>query len=162
MLGFLQDKWQTTQLKARYQRLVHERLLNLTEASGPQPVSEDPGDWTLLGNGSRSVDSSPRSDARTKARHLVETIHTLATCLRLFEVYVTGPGLMLVHEARDPNSGSAVEDIIEVATRLWSEFLLINRIHYTFQEHARRTWRDGECFLRKFSQRSWPPEIRFR
>lgn len=161
MLGFLQDKWQTTQLKARYQRLVHERLLNLTEASGPQPVSEDPGSWTLLGSGGHCCHSSARSDARAKARHLVENDPHSRNLLRLFEVYVTGPGLKLVHEARDPNAGEDVEKTIARATRLWDEFLLTNRNHYTFQEHARRTWRDGECFLRKFSQRSWPPEIRF-
>ncbi len=161
MLGYLQDKWQTTQLKARYQRLVHERLLDLTEAFGPQPVAEDPGNWTVLGDTSRGMDSTARSDARAKARQLVQTDPHARNLIRLFEVYVTGPGLKLVHEQRDPKTDKTVAELLKTANGLWSAFLLTNRDHYSFHEHARRTWRDGECFIRKFSQASWPPDLRF-
>ncbi|MCA9023889.1 MAG: phage portal protein [Planctomycetaceae bacterium] len=161
MLGYLQDKWQTTQLKARYQRLLHERILHLTEASGPLPVSEETGNWTLLGNGSRGLDSAARTDARTKARQLVLSDPHARNLMRLFEVYVTGPGLKLIHKSRDPQTAKDTAKLLSKADRLWSEFLLENCRHYSFHEHARRTWRDGECFIRKFSQTSWPPQIRF-
>lgn len=162
MLGYLQDKWRTTQLKARYQRLVHERLLTLTEHTGPQPVSPDPGDWTLLGDGSRGLNDSARTDARTKARLLVQNNPHARNMLRMLEVYVTGPGLKMRHVERDPSMPTEmIAERLPAADRLWSDFLLRNEQHYSFQEHARRTWRDGECFLRKFSDRSWPPDVRF-
>ena len=40
-----------------------ERVLNLIEKSGPQPVAEDPGDWTLLGGGKSSLGELERTDA---------------------------------------------------------------------------------------------------
>ncbi len=162
MLAYLQDKWQTRLLHARYQRLIHERLLKLAEISGPQPVSEDPGDWTLLGDSGRGLDESARTDARTKARQLVQNNPHARNLLRMLEVYVTGPGLKLVPTQRDPAmSGEEVVGQLREAGYLWTEFLLNNERHYTYQEHARRTWRDGECFLRKFSETAWPPEVRF-
>src|SRR5690606_19697360 len=39
--------------------------------------------------------------------------------------------------------------------------LMHNQRHYSFAEHARRTWRDGECFVRRFDDRQWPPDLRF-
>ncbi|MBX3437582.1 MAG: phage portal protein [Planctomycetaceae bacterium] len=162
MLGYLQDKWQSALLKARYQRLIQERLLQLTESAGPQPVADDPGRWTLLGVGARGFDENARTDARTKARRMVQCNPHARNLLRLLEVYVAGPGLHLVHEQRDFSmSTDDVERELKNADRLWTDFLLWNERHYSFQEHARRTWRDGECFLRKFSETSWPPDLRF-
>jgi hypothetical protein len=37
MLAYLHDRLETARLRARYQRLVHERLLTFAEAAGPQP-----------------------------------------------------------------------------------------------------------------------------
>lgn len=162
MLGYLHDKWHTARLKARYQRVVHERLLKLTEVCGPQPVSADPGQWTLLGNGGRGLGDSERTDARTKARQLVQSNPHARNFLRMLEVYVAGPGLKLVHEQRDPNlSDQEIVPLLRDADCLWAEFLLHNQSHYSYHEHARRTWRDGECFIRRFSTACWPPDIRF-
>ncbi|MGD9853824.1 MAG: phage portal protein [Planctomycetaceae bacterium] len=162
MLGYLRDKWRITSLKAQYQRLVHERLLRLAETAGPQPVSQDPGHWTLLGAGGRGLDEPARTDARTKARQLVQKNPHARNLLRMLEVYVAGPGLKLMHEQRDPaRTDAAIEEELKTANRLWAEFLLHNQSHYSYQEHARRTWRDGECFVRKFSDSSWPPDLRF-
>src|SRR5690606_28172048 len=47
------------------------------------------------------------------------------------------------------------------ADRLWCDFLARNQGHYSYQEHARRAWRDGECFVRRFAPFSWPPDLRF-
>jgi capsid protein len=184
MFDILRNKLQTARLKAHYERLVHERLTHLTEASGPSPVSEDPGRWLLLGDAARGLDESQRTDARSKARHLVATNPHARNILRLLESYVTGPGLQLELRRRSttseatrtlPASGSLSDGELHRAQELWREFLDANERHYSHREHARRSWRDGECFVRKFANAGgslrdpargasglhWPPAVRF-
>lgn len=144
MLSFLRDTLSTIQLKARYQRLVHERLISLTESGGPLPVAPDPGDWMLLGDAARGLDETRRTDARTKARHLVLHNPHARNILRLLESYVAGPGLKLDHRLRD--SSDTNEQSMSMTHRadvLWGEFLSANETHYSYREHARRSWRDG-------------------
>jgi capsid protein len=113
-----------------------------------------------LGDASTQLSETDRLDARAKARLLVRGNPHARNLLRLLEVYVVGPGLQLHHEpAADcaHNAGEAAP----LADRLWGEFLAANRRHFSYREHARRTWRDGECFLRLFPQAAWPPAVRF-
>ncbi len=161
MLSFLRDKFATISLQARYQRRIHEQLLALAETSGPQSVEEDPGRWQLVGrDAGLSVDALSRRDARNRARQLVAHNPHARNILRLLEAYVAGPGLKLLHQ---PRHSAAVDDgpLLAQADRLWQDFLTVNQTHYSFREHARRSWRDGECFLRKFSTGTWPPDVRF-
>lgn len=161
MLGFLSDKLETARLRARYRRRIHERLLELTEGSGPQPVAPEAGDWTLLG-GDRGLTEQTRVDTRTQARELTRSNPYACNILRLLEVYVAGPGLKLVHQLRDQRSDDpSLEELLRLADRLWADFLTRNERHYSFREHARRAWRDGECLIRKFSHVAWPPDVRF-
>jgi capsid protein len=160
MLAYLHDRLHTARLRARYQRLMHERLLTLAEAVGPQPVADDPGDWALLGGG-RGLPESARVDARSQARELTRTNPYAANILRLLEAYVTGPGLRLAHQPRQMHLSDGIEEIRRTADRLWLDFLMHNQRHYSFAEHARRAWRDGECFVRRFGDRQWPPDLRF-
>ncbi len=159
MFDYLRDKIHSARLKARYQRLVQERVLNLVEASTPQPVAEDPGNWKLLGDIKSELDETDRTDARTKARQLVVNNPHARNLLRLLEIYVVGPGLRLNHERvrREGDTDALARD----AERLWTEFVTENRRHFSYREYARRTWRDGECFLRKFPLATWPPTVRF-
>lgn len=158
MWTLLADKWRTLALKARYQRVIHERLIGLTEAAQPTPVSEDPGRWLLLGSDSHGLNEPQRSDARTDARRLALHNPHARNVLRLLEAYVTGPGLSLAHRRRLSESS---DEAAATADRLWAEFLTRNTAHFTFREHARRAWRDGEAFVRKFNASTWPPAVRF-
>ena len=155
MLGFLQDQWNTIRLRARYRRLVQEQLVSLTEADGPLPVADDPGDWMLLG-GERGLSESQRQDLRTQARRLVESNPHARNVLRLLEIYVTGPGFQLnaarINPNDEPESSLSVD-------RIWNRFLRDNRRHFSIREFARRVWRDGECFLRLFDAEK--PTVRF-
>lgn len=159
MWTLISDTWRTLALKARYQRVIHERLIGMAEGTGHgQPVSEDPGRWLLLGNSSHGLDEPQRRDARGEARRLA--LHNPHACniLRLLEAYVTGSGLSVSHRARTTEADA---DVAATATRLWRQFADENSTHYSAREHARRTWRDGECFVRKFGSTSWPPALRF-
>jgi capsid protein len=162
ILEVLTDTLQTVRLKARYRRLVHERLLQLTESSGAQPVSEDPGRWLLLGGDKSALGEPERLDAREKARRLVRHNPHACNILRLLEAYVTGPGLSVEHR---PHRGDAAaarrNELTERAGALWQSFAEANAAHYSHREHARRSWRDGECFVRKFESPQWPPAVRF-
>jgi capsid protein len=159
MWQYLSDKWRTLQRQAKYQRLVQERVLQLLGERGPEPVIDDAAGWQPLGDGSRSLGESQRTDLRSQARQLVQSNPYARNLLRLLEIYVTGPGLRLSVLPY----GSAPRDAALDAgcERLWEEFLHANHRHFSFRETARRTWRDGECFLRLFAQPHWPPQVRY-
>ena len=64
MLSYINDRIQTAVLRARYRRRIHERLLELTEASGPLPVADDAGRWAVeLRDGTRLVASRTGTQA---------------------------------------------------------------------------------------------------
>lgn len=99
---------------------------------------------------------------RDRARHMVQCNPYARNLLRLLEAYVVGPGLKLIHQPRDPEDTSpTTQGVLDRATRLWEDFVQHNQRHYSFREHARRTWRDGECFVRRFEGAAWPPAVRF-
>jgi len=160
MWTLIRDSLATAGLKARYQRLIHERLLQFTESAGSQQVDEDPGRWLAVGQPGRELDEHQRTDARAKARQLVVSNPHARNILRLLEVYVAGPGLSLAHQ---PTTAGSVEDeaLARTADLLWNRFLEANDRHYSAREHSRRAWRDGECFIRKFETPAWPPALRF-
>lgn len=157
MLSFLRDKLHTARLKARYQRRVQERLLTLVEAAGPQPVAEDPGGWTALGDNKPVFSDLDRTSLRDQARELVAKNPHARNVLRLLEVYVVGPGLQLNHVAKT----QAAADAASSADDRWRKFLANNARHFSYAEFARRTWRDGECFLRLFPTADDVPAVRF-
>lgn len=159
MLNYLRDKWQTARLRAKYERLIQERVLDLIEVTGPRAVSEDPGEWQLLGGGKSSLGEGERTDARSRARQLAASNPHARNILRLLENYVVGPGLKLVHKPAD--GGESTNPLVQTADRLWLRFLDANQRHFSYREYARRTWRDGECFLRTYSTAHWPPAVRF-
>ena len=169
MLSYLRDKFASARLQAKYQRIVQERLLELTETHGPEPISEDPGKWTMLGDVTRGgLTDWQRIDYRLHARKLVNQNPHARQIIRLLEAYVTGPGLKLNHHPlqhdqtlpSDDSSLLKTQSLAQSADRLWTEFLTENEGHFAFREHARRAWRDGETFVRKFSG-AWPTQLRF-
>ncbi len=162
MWRYFRDKLSTAQLRAKYEKIVHERLVELTETTHAQPVANDPGEWALVG-GSKFLGTEPeRTSTRDKVRKLVLENPHACNILRLMEAYVTGPGLHLSHKLLDGREdASHHEDLIQTANLLWKQFRTKNALHYSYNEHARRSWRDGEAFIRKFSGGHWPPHVRF-
>ena len=159
MFQYLHDCWQTAQLRAKTQRLAQERVLAMMESVGREPVADDSGRWFPLGMNGNIIDEPRRSDLRTQARQMVHTNPYARNLLRLLEVYVAGSGLTLNVTATEP-------DAVDVATLrraglLWQHFLRCNTKHFSFRETARRTWRDGECFVRLYTQPQWPPTVRY-
>ena len=162
MFDFLRDKLAALRLKARHERLVQEQLLALTETN--DSIAEDPGRWQPVGELGATMSDFQRQDLRSRARTLVSQNPHAKNVLRLLESYVTGTGLRLSHLARlgtTANDSSPASDLLGLADRLWGDFLAANVTHYSFREHARRSWRDGECFLRRYSEYQWPPAVRF-
>lgn len=158
MFGYVRDKWTAARLRAKYQRIVQERVLELVAESGPRPVADDQGNWLLLGDGKSPLSESERTDSRAKARRLVIDNPHARNILRLLEIYVVGPGLKLTQVEIGHNG---ISEVVPQADRLWHAFLTANRAHFSYCEYARRAWRDGECFLRCFAQPEWPPVVRF-
>lgn len=158
MLDYLRDKWHAARLQARYDRKIREQVLHLLEQQGPQPVADDPGDWTLVGGTKSPFDDTERTNLRSRARELVQKNPYARNVLRLLEIYVAGPGLQSVMAPIHPKADAK---LLQAADRLWTEFLTSNERHYSFRETARRTWRDGECFVRLFPLAEWPPAVRY-
>ncbi|WP_437230072.1 phage portal protein [Planctomicrobium sp. SH661] len=162
MFSFLRDQFATLQLRARYQRVLQERLLELTESEGPHAVADDPGEWQLLGQSKGFPGEQSRTSILERARKASRENPYAVNILRLLEAYVAGPGLKLSHQPdEDEVENPVIKDLVRLSDNLWEEFLIGNCRHYSFREHARRTWRDGEAFLRKFPGESWPPAVRF-
>lgn len=159
MFDYLRDKLAAMRLKARHERRLQEQLLALTEAAVPE---DNDGDWQPIGEVGQQMSDGERQDLRSQARTLVAHNPHAKNILRLFESYVTGAGLRLRlgHQWR-PGSSDPGDDLVMLADRLWSDFLMANVTHYSFREHARRAWRDGECFVRRYAAEHWPPAVRF-
>lgn len=160
MLDILKDKWRTSRLEARYRRILQEQVLEMVEQQSPQPVQEDPGRWLLLGDQTSGPSEQTRKDVRSAARRLAQNHPHARNILRILEIYVVGPGLKLSHHPQIATSESANETV-KSADRIWRNFLRANRRHFSFREFARRTWRDGECFLRLFTLPGHTPTVRF-
>jgi len=159
MIEYLRNKYRAVCLKARYERLVQEQLLELAERQEGRRVPDEGNDWSLVGDAQKGVEPWERVDARSESRRLaVENPHA-RNILRLMEIYVVGPGLKLTHLGRDDDAKTA--KLVRAADRLWEEFCEGNQLHYSFREHARRAWRDGEAFVRLYPLMEWPPAVRF-
>jgi capsid protein len=158
MLTLLRDSLAAAGLKARYTRLARERVLRLLESRADAEACDD-GRWEpLAGAAARPFDAQAKADLRTRARRLVAENPHARNVLRLMEVYVAGPECRVstvpCHAGADPAPARA-------ADRLWRRFLQANAAHFSYREFARRTWRDGECFVRLFRSPDWPPAVRF-
>jgi capsid protein len=160
MFDYIRDKWRTARLEARYRRIVQEQVLELAEGKHPQPVAEDPGRWLLLGDQTSGPSEQTRQDVRSAARQLAQNHPHARNILRLLENYVVGPGLKLAHHPLQTEEDRPVP-LLQTADEIWHRFLARNRRHFSYSEFARRTWRDGECFLRLFPQSGGTPTVRF-
>lgn len=189
MLSLLRDVTQTWQLQARYRRLVQKQLLELAESESHVTADADHDAWRPASGAGLldHRDASKNYDAlRERARELVNRHPYATNLLRLLEIYVAGPGLQISHRANVCHSDPADETLAAQCQELWQRFVDANAGHWSFREHARRAWRDGETFVRKFppsvatSQSStshddrelvstnphqtnadWPPQVRF-
>ncbi|MDA0833456.1 MAG: phage portal protein [Planctomycetota bacterium] len=165
MLTYLRDTFATVRLRARYQRKLQEQLLGMVESTGRRPPLEESTRWWPLGgtastsSAANGVSQVERDELRHYARQLVAENPYARNALRLLEIYVAGPGLRLGLTSRCDDPGT--QELCRTAERLWGLFLRHNHRHFSYREFARRTWRDGECFLRKFPQPTWPPCVRF-
>ena len=158
MLGWIRDTHRALATQARTRRLVAEQVLRLTESAAP--ISDaDEADWTPLGGSSKSPRALDADTLRRTARRLVREQPYAANLLRLLDIYVAGaePHPSLQHR---PGFAADARADAEV-TRLWEDFLAQSAGHWSIREHARRTWRDGECFVRKFATDDGPAEVRF-
>ncbi|VAX41664.1 Bacteriophage capsid protein [hydrothermal vent metagenome] len=160
MLSYLIDKYTTAKLKARYQRIIQEQVIHLIESNAPQPVSEDPGNWLLMGDTKLNNTETERADIRTRARRLVNNNPHARNILNLLECYVVGPDTQLHHQMINSTDADA-QKLTKQAASLWDDFLKENQRHFSYREYARRTWRDGECFLRFFHSADSTLAIRF-
>lgn len=157
MLTLLRDAFAAASLKARYNRLARERVLRLLESRTATEGCDD-GRWEPLGGSNRPLDAQAKADLRTRARQLVAENPHARNVLRLMEVYVVGADCRV---SSLPCHPVGHDETARTADRLWRRFLQANGAHFSYREFARRTWRDGECFVRLFPRPDWPPAVRF-
>ena len=160
MMGYFRDKIESARLKARYERAVQQQLVDIVEEKRSTSVAEDPGEWTLLGGSQHRLSGEERAELRDQARKLVRENPHARNILRLLEAYVVGEGLRLTFRVQEETTQPDFEKM-DLFHQLWDQFLEANRAHFSFQEYARRVWRDGECFLRIYADTNWPPQVRF-
>ncbi len=159
--NYVREVWKSWELKAASQRKLQEQLLELVERQQGGTVRES-DDWIPIGQGGVCRKSAgSRDDLLARSRYAVATNPHAKNILRMYEVYVAGPGLKLTHTPRCQDETGCYREQSRLADRLWREFLEHNHQHFSYREFGRRLWRDGECFVRKFPQLSWPVSVRF-
>lgn len=157
MWQLLRDTFSTLELKAKCRRRLQEQVLSLLEHER-FPQSEK--GWTPVGL-QRADEPERKSQTRTRARQLVASNPHAANIIRLLEMYVVGPGLKLTATSQDNRSTSDEKQVLAQAERAWQTFLTQNQRHFSIRELARRTWRDGEAFLRLYIAADGSPTVRF-
>lgn len=160
MLSLVKDVCASAALRVRYQKLARQRLLELLESHHQPPQSESDGYWHPLNVGGERKPPNPddQADLRKSARRLVAENPYARNVIRLLEAYVVGPEC---HVSARAGKLTSSRRLAQTADRTWDEFLETNARHFSFRELARRTWRDGESFLRLFPTPDGPPAVRF-
>ena len=167
MLNLLQNKWETWKMRARYERTLQEQMLDLLDSSHHNALSEHANDWIPLNQqspelGKRDWNESEREEYREQARRLVLENPYARNVLRLMEIYVVGPELQVRSKAvSSQTEHEQSRELIQKGNTIWRQFREQNQSHFSFREYARRTWRDGECFLRFFPSLNDIPSVRF-
>ncbi len=164
MWNYWREKWKSWELKAQQERILSEQVLELVERRSMLTGMDESGGWLPLGQGQQAEAAGGRREDVVKViRKAVQVNPHAKNILRMFEVYVAGPGLRLSHRPVLSSCGEKEtdEELARSADRLWKEFLMANQSHFSYREFGRRLWRDGEAFLRKFPQVSWPSRVRF-
>ena len=134
----------------------------MTESIGPVGESMtdvDEASWHPVGRETAAA-SQPAGSLRATARRLVRTHPHARNLLRLLEVYAASVD---PRPAVQPRAGQTLaEHEAHLLDRLWTDFLAKNATHWSPLELARRTWRDGECFVRRFAgEDASLPAVRF-
>ncbi|GIX05588.1 MAG: phage portal protein [Planctomycetaceae bacterium] len=155
---YLRDCWHTLRLRATFRRRVHEQLLTWLDHQAAL-VPEEGGWWPLHDRSASPVLDRLRDEGRQQARRLILTNPYACNLLRLLEIYVAGPGLQISAAAAE--QAPHQPDLQRACDRCWHQFLQANQAHFSLRETARRTWRDGECFLRLFAHPQQPPTVRY-
>ena len=163
MLSFLSDTAAALSASARARRVLAGRALALAEADAPR---SDPDEHAWRPTGPAAFFAPGRrtptaDELRDDARRLARENPYARNALRLLESYVAGPGLAMTVRGD--------ERLADRATALWAEFLAAAEGHWSFAEHAARTWRDGEAIVRRYAPdgwdaedaAAWPPQVRF-
>ena len=143
----IRELWESFRAKRRF--LVAQYKLAdrwLREAASLMPADEDESRWELVGGQNPSSDVGKdlfseeyRRRVQNKAYHFYRTNEHARSVIRNMEKYIIGPKVVFV--PLDDNS--AVE-------QWWDEFEIRNRFVLKQKEIVRRTFRDGECFIRIF------------
>ena len=151
MLTVVRDAVRSLSLRARYRRLVSEQLVAMAESSplpGSSPADADDGDWHPLGRAPKEATRLDAAGLRDASRKLARSQPYATNLLRLLEVYVAGAEPRPAHRSRVGHA--ATPEQTAACDRVWRDFLDAAAGHWSIREHARRVWRDGECFVRLF------------
>ncbi|HNT37302.1 MAG TPA: phage portal protein, partial [bacterium] len=139
--------WKSYQARKRLEAAQYEladRLIR--EASSLVPSDESESDWALIG-GRRSQwglsrdlwTEEHRQRVQDRAYELYRTNEHARSVIRNLERYIIGPKVAFTPLDDNP-----------VVLQWWQEFESRNRFILKQKEIVRRTFRDGECFIRFF------------
>ena len=151
---------------------------------------DDPDERSWRADTTREeIESATDEDKlRNRIRNLVRYQPNAKRALALYEYYVFGSDCHVTLTPHEDETADLVEDlqfmepesdeykkakkkivlkqrkqrkVRQGAARAVRDFLQANSKCWSLAEFGRRVWRDGEQFTRKFSDRTWPPQVRF-
>lgn len=161
MLQLLRDAWHAKAADLRYRRTSREQLLQLMENNTRTTSRND--DWYPVGHSGtleRPLAPLDKIELRQLARRYATHNPHAVNVLRLLEAYVIGPECRVLARPVDADNAAHTAHAA-TADAIWRRFLAANVGHFGYREFARRTWRDGENFLRLFASPDGIARVRF-
>lgn len=133
---------------ARHERLQYEAANAVLTEIVQRVTPEDDGFLPLDGIGKRELDTATAQSLREAAqRAALENTHAVGY-LESLRRFVVGQGATITVEHDDDKVAKACDDWL-------TQFRMWNRWDTLEDEIPGRTWRDGECFIRRFDA---PPD----
>lgn len=124
----------------------------------------DQADWTAVDRRlKRSLADSITT--RNEARELAREEPHCKRAIALYGHYIGSAAQIRLYKDDEEDVSDSDTELIKEALTLWEDTLEHNQKWWTSRELAIRTYRDGECFVRKLATNrdgeAWPPEMRF-
>lgn len=158
------------QIQEMSAKAAREQIMMLTGESYDELMTNlqdpDEADWLLAGQDTGSAEDLSGVDrlrVLRGIRRLVKFQANASRAVRLYQSFVFRSGWTFQATKKDgaKRPSESEKKVVSEIRQVWKEFLLGNRTAVTPHEIARRCYRDGEAFIRKWDTGEWPPKVRF-
>ena len=127
------------------------KMIGMVESMPSFAKDKDEKFWTVIGQGKEEYTQNEMTTIRENAQKIYYTSPLARGIIETLVNFVIGVNFKIVPEAED-----------EKIKEYWDNFCIKNKMDMRIKELVKRTFRDGEIFLRYFNDKGdEPPFVRF-